>query len=43
VQASKVAVEGGAWGATGWLVVAAWSLALGALALQVYRRDSGRR
>jgi ABC-2 type transport system permease protein len=43
VQASKVAVEAGAWGATGWLVVAAWSLALGALALQVYRRDSGRR
>ena len=43
VRAGKVATGGAAWGATGWLVVAAWSLALGALALQVYRRDGGRR
>jgi ABC-2 type transport system permease protein len=43
VQASHIAVGGAAWGATGWLVVAAWSLALSALALHVYRRDTGRR
>jgi ABC-2 type transport system permease protein len=43
VQASHTAVGGAAWSGTGWLVVAAWSLALTALAIQVYRRDSGRR
>jgi ABC-2 type transport system permease protein len=43
VRASQIAVGGDAWGATGWLVVAAWSAALTALALQVYRRDAGRR
>jgi ABC-2 type transport system permease protein len=39
VQASRVAVGGDAWPATGWLVVAAWSVALIALAGYAYRRD----
>lgn len=43
VRASQVPVGGAAWGATGWLVVAAWSIVLSALAVHVYRRDSGRR
>ena len=43
VRASQLPVGGTAWGTTGWLVVAGWSVALTALALQVYRRDTGRR
>jgi ABC-2 type transport system permease protein len=42
VQASRVAVGGKAWGVTGWLVVAGWSIVLTLLAVHVYRRDSGR-
>jgi ABC-2 type transport system permease protein len=37
VQASHVAVGSGGWGTTGWLVVGAWSVVLGA-----FRRDTGR-
>jgi ABC-2 type transport system permease protein len=42
VQASHVALGGGGWGTTGWLVMAAWSVVLGALAARAYRRDTGR-
>jgi ABC-2 type transport system permease protein len=42
VQASHVALGGQAWGATGWLVIAAWTLVLGALAVLAYRRDTRR-
>jgi ABC-2 type transport system permease protein len=42
VQASHVAVGGGGWGRTGWLVVAGWSVVLGALAARAYPRDTAR-
>jgi hypothetical protein len=42
VQASHVAIGGSGWGATGWLVVAAWSVALGGAAMWAYRRDTGK-
>ena len=42
VQASHVAVGGGGWGAKGWLIVAGWSVVLGALAARAYRRDTAR-
>jgi ABC-2 type transport system permease protein len=42
VQAGKAAVGGGGWPLEGWLVVAAWSVALTALAVRVYRHDTGR-
>jgi ABC-2 type transport system permease protein len=42
VQASHIAVGGKAWGAEGWLVVAGWTLILTAIAVRVYRRDTGR-
>jgi ABC-2 type transport system permease protein len=42
VQAGHVGLGGSAWGRTGWLVVAAWTVALTALAARAYRRDTGR-
>ena len=42
VQASHVSTGGDGWGATGWLVVAAWTVGLTALARLAYRRDTGR-
>jgi ABC-2 type transport system permease protein len=42
VQASHVALGGGGWGRTGWLVVAGWSVVLGVLAARAYRRDTAR-
>ncbi|HEY7208083.1 MAG TPA: ABC transporter permease [Gaiellaceae bacterium] len=42
VQASHVSLGGKSWGATGWLVVAAWSVGLSLLAAYAYRRDTGR-
>jgi len=42
VQASHVALGGGGWGRTGWLVVAAWSVLLTVLAARAYRRDTAR-
>jgi ABC-2 type transport system permease protein len=42
VQAGRVALGGKGWTATGWLVVAAWAVALGAAATRAYRRDTGR-
>lgn len=42
VQASHVAIGGQGWSATGWLVVAAWTAVTAALAVNAYRRDTGR-
>jgi ABC-2 type transport system permease protein len=42
VQANRVALGGDGWPATGWIVVAGWSVVLGALAARAYRRDTGR-
>jgi ABC-2 type transport system permease protein len=42
VQASHVGLGGAAWGLTGWLVVAAWTVALSAVAFRAYRRDTAR-
>ena len=41
-QAGKVAVGGGAWSAEAWVVVAVWTLAMAALAVVAYRRDTQR-
>jgi len=42
VQASHVALGGDVWGAKGWLVVAAWTVAAAILAARAYRRDTKR-
>jgi ABC-2 type transport system permease protein len=42
VQASHVALGGPGWTALGWFVVAAWTVALGALAARAYGRDTKR-
>lgn len=42
VQASHAALGGPAWPAKGWLVVAAWSVAMIVLARWAYRRDTRR-
>ncbi len=42
VQAGRVALGGGAWSATGWLVVAGWSVAMTVLAARAYRGDTGK-
>ena len=42
VQAGHVAVGGSTWGATGWLVVAAWSAGAAIAAGWAYRRDTQR-
>jgi ABC-2 type transport system permease protein len=42
VQAGRVSLHGRGWGATGWIVVGAWTLVLGALAGVAYRRDTTR-
>jgi ABC-2 type transport system permease protein len=42
VQASHVAEGGNAWSDTGWIVIAAWTIVLSALAARAYRRDTGR-
>ena len=42
VQASHVSLGGAAWGAKGWLIVAAWTVALTALAARAYARDTER-
>jgi ABC-2 type transport system permease protein len=43
VQAGHVGIGGKGWSTTGWAVMAAWTLALTLVAVQVYRRDSGKR
>jgi len=42
VQASHVSLGGQGWSATGWLVVAAWTVVLSVLAAYSYRRDTAR-
>jgi ABC-2 type transport system permease protein len=42
VQANRVALGGHAWSTTGWVVVAAWSVVLIALAARAFQRDTGR-
>jgi ABC-2 type transport system permease protein len=42
VQASHVAIGGGAWRSTGWLVVAVWSVLVAVAAAWAYRRDTSR-
>jgi ABC-2 type transport system permease protein len=42
VQASGVATGGGAWSGGGWLCIAAWTAVATIVALQLYRRDTGR-
>jgi len=42
VQASHIAVGGEGWDATGWLVMTAWTVALTAVAVRAYRRDTER-
>jgi ABC-2 type transport system permease protein len=42
VQASHVATGAGAWPASAWAVVAAWTAVFTALAARAYRRDTGR-
>jgi ABC-2 type transport system permease protein len=41
-QASRVGIGGNAWGAIGWVVVAAWTAAAAAASVWAYRRDTGR-
>jgi ABC-2 type transport system permease protein len=42
VQASHVGLGGRGWSATGWAVVAAWSIAAAAVARRAYQRDTAR-
>jgi ABC-2 type transport system permease protein len=42
VQAAHVGLGGSAWGATGWLVVAAWSVGAALAARRAYQRDTRR-
>jgi ABC-2 type transport system permease protein len=42
VQASHVALGGRPWSTLGWVVMAAWTVVLGALAARAYRRDTSR-
>jgi ABC-2 type transport system permease protein len=42
VQAGHVALGGHAWPGRAWLVIAAWTAILSALAVRAYRRDTGR-
>jgi ABC-2 type transport system permease protein len=42
VQANRVALGGSGWSATGWAVVAGWSVVMTVLAARAYRGDTGR-
>ena len=42
VQAGKTALNGGGWPLEAWIVIAAWSLILSALAVRVYQHDTKR-
>lgn len=42
VEAGHLGIGGSAWGAEGWLVVAAWSVAMALAAAWAYRRDTRR-
>lgn len=41
-QASRVGIGSTGWGFEGWAVVAAWTLVVGVLAAEAYRRDTAR-
>ncbi len=41
-QASRIGIGGNAWGAIGWIVVAAWTAAAAGASVWAYRRDTGR-
>jgi ABC-2 type transport system permease protein len=43
VQAGQIGIGGDGWSATGWAVMAAWTVTFTVLAVQVYRRDTGKR
>lgn len=42
VAAGRIGAGGHSWGTTGWIVVAAWTVAASAAARRVYRRDTMR-
>lgn len=42
VQAGRIGIGGQAWATHGWIVLAAWTLALTMLARRAYVRDTGR-
>ena len=42
VQASHEGLGQGGWGTRGWVVMAAWTVALVVLAVRAYRKDTGR-
>ena len=42
VQAGRTSLGGEGWGPTAWIVVAAWTVVLAALARRAYRRDTER-
>jgi ABC-2 type transport system permease protein len=42
VQAGRVALGGNAWNATGWMVIAGWSVVMVVLAARAYRGDTER-
>lgn len=42
VQAGRSAAAGTGWGASGWGVIAVWTLAFGVLAARAFRRDTRR-
>ena len=42
VEAGHIGIGGSAWGAEGWLVVGAWSVAMALAAAWAYRRDTKR-
>jgi ABC-2 type transport system permease protein len=42
VQAAHIGTGGSGWGARGWLIDAAWTIAFAALAARAYRKDTGR-
>ena len=41
-RTSVLSLGGQAWGATGWIVVGAWTAVLTVLAARAYRRDTKR-
>jgi ABC-2 type transport system permease protein len=43
VQAGHVGLGGSGWGATGWLIVAAWTIGAAGAARRAYARDTQRR
>jgi ABC-2 type transport system permease protein len=42
VQAGHIGLGGHPWPAKAWIVMAAWTILLGSLAVRAYRRDTGR-